>query len=88
MPDLPESVRAILLLPSGHRAHDEDLVIWGECPDRIQFTGFGRGTYVLLATHDAGQVDDQARALYILGGCYRPGGGTRTRALPDEIYDQ
>lgn len=89
MVTLPDSVTAILLLPSGHRACDDDATVPYPPSETLEcWGGPMAGRYRLMGLHEAGSVDEHARALYVLGGRYRPGGGTRLQALPDEVYDQ
>ncbi len=76
--------RALLLLPSGHRAFDEDLTVGIPLPATVDIA---TDTYYLWHLH-AGEVDDETRALYVLGGPYRPHGYGRLRHAPDEAYDQ
>jgi hypothetical protein len=45
-------------------------------------------TYHLMHLHAAGGVDQETRALYVLGGRYEPHGFGPTRHAPDEAFDQ
>lgn len=88
---LPTTAQAILLLPSGHRALDEDVAIPLPLPDTIDVAAPAGmpGLYHLVHQHHPGHVDDTLRALYVLGGRYLPHGATRVdRAHPDEVHDQ
>ena len=83
-----EQAQAILVLPSGHRAFDEDFAVAFPVPRTIDVAGMDRGVYGLVHIHHSGQVDDRTRALYVLGGHYRPHGASRLRLDPDEVHDQ
>lgn len=72
--------RALLLLPSGHRATDEE--VWVRCP--VPQT---HGAYHLIGLF-VGEVDDELRALYVLGGEHQPQGFGCARPWPDEAFDQ
>lgn len=81
----PMTARAILLLPSGHRAFDEDFTVAFPPPSHVLLGG----SFELMHLHHAGGVDQDTRALYVLGGCYRPYGYPRAeRHDPDEAHDQ
>jgi hypothetical protein len=86
----PAHAAAILLLPSGHRAFDEDFCIPVPVPETLDIQGDdGAGVYHLLHRPIVGSVDAIVRALYVLGGTYRPGGYHRTdQHDPDEVHDQ
>lgn len=85
---LPLSVRAILLLPAGMRAFDEDLLVDFPAPRFIEFSGDERGRYELMAISYSGLCDGETRALYVLGGRYLPHGGGALRLAADEVHDQ
>lgn len=79
--------RAILLLPAGFRVYDEDFTV--ECPPPKRFRLPDGGTFGLVHLHHGGDVDDETRALYVLGGAYLPHGATHEhRHDPDEAHDQ
>lgn len=83
---MPAQAAAILLLPSGHRAFDEDFAVSIPVPEMIEVD---RVAYHRFHLHFGGTVDDETRALYVLGGCYRPHGAHRDeRHDPDEAHDQ
>lgn len=85
---MPDSASAILLLPSGHRAYDETFTVALPVPETLDVHGRG-GVYHLFRLHHGGAVDAVPRALYVLGGEYRPGGFTREdHHAPDEAHDQ
>lgn len=82
---LPVHVRALLLLPSGHRAFDEDVPV----PIPIPMTyAVADDVYHLMHLHSGGRVDGETRALYVLGGAYRPQGFGVMRLDPEEAFDQ
>jgi len=86
---IPEQAQAILLLPSGHRAFDEDFAVAFPVPRTIDVGGLvPHGVYGLVHIHHSGTVDDVTRALYVLGGHYRPHGASCLRLDPDEAHDQ
>lgn len=80
---LPAVVRAILLLPAGMRAFDEDRVVAYPPPLTIDREA---GRYELMSRHYGGT--DEGRALYVLGGRYLPYGAGELRRYPDEVHDQ
>jgi hypothetical protein len=82
---LPAQARALLLLPSGHRAFDEDFTVAMPAPKTLELQ---TDTYHLMHLHAAGGVDQETRALYVLGGRYEPHGFGPTRHAPDEAFDQ
>lgn len=84
----PTAARAILLLPSGHRAYDEDFTVAFPLPKTIDVHGTDRGIYVLGHVHHSGVADDLTRGLYFLRGQYAPYGFAEARANPDEVHDQ
>lgn len=87
---MPAQATAILLLPSGHRAHDGPCFVDYPPPRVIDGGPDGEpGRYHLFHLHQAGSVDGDTRALYVLGGTYRPHGAQRNdRHDPDEAHDQ
>ncbi len=85
MTGLPVQARALLLLPSGHRAFDEDLAVGIPVPRTLDVGG---DVFDLLHLHAGGTVDAETRALYVLGGLYRPHGYGAARHAPDEAFDQ
>ena len=85
-PQLPTAVRAILLLPAGMRAFDEDFTVTYPPPAMIEMHGEQAGCYELMSRHYGGAAD--LRACYVLGGVYRPQGCGAPRPLPDEAHDQ
>lgn len=82
----PTQARALLLFPSGQRVYPEDLLVDFPCPHEIHLHGPSEH-YRLFHLHHAGEVDAETRALYVLGGHYRPHGATEQRE-PSEAYDQ
>ena len=79
--------RAILLLPAGFRVYDEDFTV--ECPPPKRFRLPDGGTFGLVHLHHGGDVDDETRALSVLGGAYLPHGAQAApRPEPDEAHDQ
>lgn len=85
---LPIRVLAILLLPAGMRAFDEDLIVDFPAPRSIDLTGAEQGRYELMAISYSGCCDGETRALYVLGGRYLPHGGSALRLAADEVHDQ
>lgn len=86
---MPETASAILLLPSGHRAFDEDFTVTSPAPKTFDVRGEDRGIYYLMHLHMSGVVDGHVRALYVLGGHYMPyGAGRLDQHDPDEAHDQ
>lgn len=85
---MTEQARAILVLPSGHRAFDEDFAVTLPVPKTIDVAGMDRGVYYLLHVHHSGSVDAETRALYVLGGHYLPYGAGPLKGAPDEVHDQ
>jgi len=84
-----EHASAILLLPSGHRAYDEDFTVALPVPKWIDVSNAGPGLFHLIHLHHSGLVDDLTRALYVLGGAYCPYGYTHVaHHAPDEAHDQ
>lgn len=85
---VPAQARALLLLPSGHRVMDHDLQVMIPVPQTLRLTRVERGTFHLAGLH-TGELDGETRALYVLGGPYRPHGYPhKDRNAPDEAYDQ
>jgi hypothetical protein len=85
---MAEDIRALLLLPSGHRACDCDHVVASPPPRTLDIHLPTHSLhYGLVHLHHGGAVDAETRALYVLGGRYRPH-GTLRRRLPDEAHDQ
>lgn len=85
---MADGIRALLLLPSGHRAYDEDLMVEAPAPRTLDIRLPGLTlAYGLVHLHHGGAVDAETRALYVLGGRYRPH-GTMRRRLPDEAHEQ
>lgn len=82
----PTQARALLLFPSGQRVYAEDLWVDFPCPHEIHLHGPSE-YYRLFHLQHAGEVDTDTRALYVLGGTYRPHGAT-TALEPSEAYDQ
>lgn len=82
---MPTQARALLLLPSGHRAFDDDVTLAVPTPFQLDVDGH---TYLRFHSHAPGQVDAEARVLYVLGGVYQPRGYGPARPGPDEAYDQ
>lgn len=85
---LPREARAILVLPTGHRALPSDLPIAFPVPDFIDLAGDLGGRYELMHIHHAGECDLTTRALYVLGGRYLPHGAGELRLDPDEACEQ
>lgn len=83
----PTQARALLLFPSGQRVYAEDLLVDFPCPAEIHLYDPVEH-YRLFHLHHAGEVDHDTRALYVLGGTYRPHGGTPARLEPSEAYEQ
>jgi hypothetical protein len=81
---------AILLLPSGHRAFDEDFCIPVPVPETLDIQGDEKaGVYHRMHRPIVGCLDDVTRVLYVLGGEYMPGGYHRAEQHdPDEAHDQ
>lgn len=83
MERLPVIVRAILLLPAGMRAFDEDFPVTYPPPQTIHD---GAARYELMSRHYGGT--DEGRVLYVLGGRYLPHGAGHPQLAPDEAHDQ
>lgn len=83
---IPTNARAILVLPAGFRALEEDVGVAFPVPDFIDVEGDGR--YELMHLHHAGECDQTTRALYVLGGRYLPHGAGELRLDPDEACEQ
>lgn len=73
---IPTHVEAILLLPSGMRVHDT-LRYVSYPPPPVLLDEPRAGRYFLLHQHPAGEIDNEHRALYVLGGRYMPYGAAR-----------
>lgn len=82
---LPAQARAILLLPAGFRAFDEDFTVDLPVPPTLSVDG---ADYDRVQIHHGGMIDQDARVLYVLGGRYLPHGAERTRLDPDEAHEQ
>ena len=88
---LPREAIALLLFPSGHRVYDDDQprTVGYPFPVVIDTGPNGEpGVYHLMHVHYGGEVDAEARALYVLGGHYLPHGTGALRLDPDEALDQ
>jgi len=82
---LPTQARALLLLPAGLRAFDEDFVVDFPVP---AFIDVESDRYTCMHVHHGAEVDRETRALYVLGGRYLPYGAGTLRLDPDEARDQ
>ena len=81
----PAHARALLLLPSGHRAFDEGITVAIPVPATLELQA---DVYHLMHLH-AGECDTEVRALYVLGGELHPHGFLASdRHAPDEAFDQ
>lgn len=85
---MTDHARAILVLPSGHRAFDEDFPVAHPVPRTIDVHGTG-GVFTLRHEHGPDGGGPTTHAVYILGGRYLPHGAIRDERLaPDEVHDQ
>lgn len=84
---MPQTARALLLLPAGLRAFETDVSVPFPLPREVDLRAVGGGCFKLMHIHHAGEVDGETRALYILGGVHLPIGAQLT-ADPDEAHDQ
>ena len=78
------TARALLLLPSGHRAYDADVPVGIPVPPTLTLRD---DIYYLWHLHH-GVCDAETRALYVLGGVYQPHGYGTLRYAPDEAFTQ